>query len=94
MTYDSVSALAEFDEERDIAYALLSDEGSATIDALGIRNEQYADERHPAHGVALPGILYIDAGGEVRMKFAHEDYRTRPPFDDVLAAVSTAATGD
>ena len=91
MTYDSVSALAEFDEERDIAYALLSDEGSATIDALGIRNEQYPDEGHPAHGVAHPGILYIDAAGVVRVKRAHEDYRSRPPFDEVLAAVSAAA---
>ena len=94
MTYDSVSALAEFAEERDVAYALLSDEGSAFIGALGVRNEQYPDERDSAHGVALPGILYIDATGVVRLKRAHQDYRSRPPFDEVLAAVSVAATRD
>lgn len=91
MTYDSVSALAEFGEERDIAYALLADEDSAFIDALGVRNKQYADERHPAYGVALPGILYVDATGVVRLKRAHEDYRSRPPFDEVLAAVAAVA---
>lgn len=86
MTYDSVSALADFREERDVAYTLLADEGSAAIGALGIVNEQFA-EGHPAHGVALPGILYVDGTGIVRVKRAHEDYRSRPPFDEVLAAV-------
>ena len=83
MTYDAADDLAAFGEEREIGYALLSDEGSKTIDALGIRNEQFT-QGHPAHGVALPGILFVDASGVVRLKRAHESYRTRPPFDELL----------
>ena len=85
MTYDAARDLAAFGEEREIGYALLSDRGSKTIDALGIRNDQYP-EGHPAHGVALPGMLFVDAGGVVRLKRAHENYRTRPPFDELLEA--------
>ena len=93
MTYDAVDDLAEFAEEREIGYALLSDKGSKTIDALGIRNEQF-EAGHGAYGVALPGILFVDASGVVRLKRAHEDYRTRPPFDEVLEAMRTLAGGD
>ena len=86
LTYDDVSSLAEFGEERDIAYTLLSDKGSKFIGALGVRNDQYP-EGHPGHGVAHPGILFVEPSGVVRLKRAHENYRTRPPFDEVLDAV-------
>lgn len=93
MTYDSADDLAAFGEEREIGYALLSDKGSKSINALGIRNEQF-EEGHGAYGVALPGILFVDAGGVVRLKRAHEDYRTRPPFDELLEATRTSIGGD
>lgn len=85
MTYDSAADLAEFGEDSDVGYPLLSDEGAEYINALGIRNEQYA-QGHPAYGVALPGILFVDASGEVRLKRAHENYRTRPSFEELLEA--------
>ena len=85
MTYDAVDDLAAFAEEREVGYALLSDKGSKTIDALGIRNEQYT-QGHPADGVALPGILFVDRSGVVRLKRAHENYRMRPAFDELLEA--------
>ena len=93
MTYDGADDLAAFGEEREIGYALLSDKGSKTIDALGIRNEQFAEE-HAAHGVALPGILFVDDSGVVRFKRAHEDYRTRPPFDELLEATRALVEPD
>ena len=93
MTYDAADDLAAFGEEREIGYALLSDEGSRTIDALGIRNEQF-EEGHGAYGVALPGILFVDASGVVRLKRAHENYRTRPPFDELLEATRTLVEAD
>lgn len=85
MTYDAADDLAAFGEEREIGYTLLSDKGSKYISALGIRNELY-EEGHGAYGVALPGILFVDASGVVRLKRAHENYRTRPPFDELLEA--------
>lgn len=93
MTYDAADDLAAFGEEREIGYPLLSDKGSKSIDALGIRNEQF-EEGHAAYGVALPGILFVDASGVVRLKRAHEDYRTRPPFDELLEATRTLTGGD
>lgn len=93
MTYDAADDLAAFAEEREISYALLSDEGSKTINALGIRNEGFA-EGHAAHGVALPGILFVDASGVVRLKRAHEDYRTRPPFEELLEATRALVEAD
>lgn len=85
MTYDAADDLADFGEEREIGYALLSDPGSKYIDALGVRNERFP-KGHGAHGVAHPGILFVDARGVVRLKRAHENYRTRPPFDELLEA--------
>ena len=93
MTYDAAGDLAAFGEEREIGYALLSDKGSKAIDALGVRNDQFA-EGHGAYGVALPGILFINASGVVRLKRAHEDYRTRPPFDELLQATRALGAAD
>ena len=93
MTYDAAADLREFRDDRDIGYPLLSDKGSKHIDALGIRNEDYA-QGHPGHGVALPGILFIDASGIVRLKRAHENYRTRPPFDELLEATRMVVESD
>ena len=93
MTYDAATDLAEFGEERGVGYALLSDKGSKHINALGIRNEQYG-EGHPGYGVALPGILFVDASGVVRLKRAHENYRTRPPFDELLEATRAVLEAD
>lgn len=93
MTYDAADDLAAFAEEREIGYALLSDKGSKTINALGIRNEQF-EEGHGAYGVALPGILFIDPSGVVRLKRAYENYRTRPPFDELLEATRTLTGED
>lgn len=93
LTYDAAADLATFGEEREIGYPLLSDEGSQYIAALGIRNEQYP-EGHPGHGVALPGILFVDTSGEVRLKRAHENYRTRPPFEELLEATRALVEAD
>ena len=87
MTYDAAADLAAFAEERQIGYPLLSDKGSKFIVALGIRNQEFPSG-HPAHGVALPGILFVDPAGVVRLKRADENYRTRPPFDELLQSVS------
>ena len=93
MTYDAAKDLAEFGEDREIGYPLLSDKGSKHIDALGVRNEEYP-QGHPGYGVALPGILFVDASGVVRLKRAHENYRTRPPFDELLEATRTLVGAD
>ena len=86
MTYDDPSGLRDFAETSEIGYPLLSDKGSEYIGALGVRNDEYP-AGHPGHGVALPGILFVDPSGVVRLKRAHENYRTRPSFEELHEAV-------
>jgi peroxiredoxin len=55
------------------SYDLLSDEGSAMIDAFGIRDPQYK-ANSGAYGVPMPGIFIVDNKGIVRGKLAEEGY--------------------
>ena len=87
MSYDGIDVLAEFGEAENIGYALLSDEGGAYVDALGIRNEEYP-QGHFAHGVPHPGILFIDTDGIIRLKHAVPGYRDRPSLDELHDALA------
>ena len=87
MSYDGTEVLAEFAAAQNISYALLSDEGAKNVDALGIRNENYA-AGHMAHGVPHPGVLFVDASGVIRLKRAVPGYQARPPFDELRDAVA------
>lgn len=90
MTYDDVPALAEFGEDRQIAYPLLSDKGAKHVDALGIRNERY-EPGHAAYGIGHPGVFFVAADGIVRAKLAEADYRERPAFEDLLTTAKSLA---
>ncbi len=87
MTYDSQETLAEFHAKESLGYPLLRDVDQRHVSALGVLNEDYGPG-HAAFGVPHPGIVYIDANGIVRAKFAAQGYRSRPPFEAVFAAVS------
>ena len=99
MSYDDVEPLTAFAEDHDIGYALLSDEGARHVNALGIRNEEYA-EGHGAYGIPHPGVFFIDANGVIALKRAVPGYRERPPLDELHGAVRSlvvpeeASTGD
>ncbi len=86
MTYDSLEILADFSEKQNIPYPLLRDVGASYVDALGIRNTEYPPG-HRGYGVPHPGILFVDATGIVRLKFAVPGYRARPPFEEVYSGV-------
>ncbi len=94
VTYDSIEALAEASRRREISLTLLSDEGSALIDAYGIRDPIYADPDHRAHGVPYPITFVLSPEGEVKAKFWHEaglgdqrGYAVRVTVEDVLAGL-------
>ena len=86
LSYDKPDALDAFAQKQDIAYTLVSDEGSKAIDAYALRDPQYAKGGF-ADGVPRPSIFVIDAKGVVRGKLALEGYKVRPGNDDVLKAV-------
>jgi peroxiredoxin len=86
ISYDPVAVLNGFVQEREINFELLSDDGSKTIDALGLRDPQYK-EGHFAYGVPQPGIFIVSPKGVIRAKLAEEGYKTRPSLEAILAAI-------
>lgn len=86
ISYDPPQVLKAFIERREINYALLSDQGSKTIDAFGLRDPQYKPDSF-AYGVPQPAIFIISPQGVIRAKLAEEGYKSRPPLAAVLEAI-------
>ena len=83
MSYDSVEVLARSAPKHGLTFTLLSDEGSKTIDAFGIRNQE---AKGKGMGVPHPAIFVLDQKGIIRAKLMHEGYKTRPTSADIIAA--------
>jgi len=77
ITYDSPDLLAEFSTEKDLTYTFLSDTGSATIDAFGLRNEDVT-EGSRFDGIPHPAIVYIKANGDIAGIQKEAGYKERP----------------
>lgn len=86
LSYDPPAVLSAFAKQRAIAYPLLSDEGSRTIDAFGLRDPAYGPG-HYAHGVPKPAIFVLAPDGRVLAKLAEDGYRTRPTSEALLEAI-------
>jgi peroxiredoxin len=84
ISYESVEAHAQAAENFGITFPLLSDSGSKTITALGLLDP---DATPAAKGVAYAETLILDRDGVVRAKLYDEDYRVRPRFGDIVAAI-------
>jgi peroxiredoxin len=86
ISYDEVGTLAAFADKHAITYPLLSDEGSATIRALGLMNDHLEQQhavygiktREEQRGVPYPGTFVLDEGGLIRQKHFEQSYRMRP----------------
>jgi peroxiredoxin Q/BCP len=83
ISYDSVPVLKKFSEGNKIAFPLLSDPGSKTIDAYHIRNEA---AKGKAEGVPNPGTFIVDRNGVIRATLFLEGYRTRHTTDELTRA--------
>src|SRR5438132_6391447 len=98
-----MEVLAAFAEKRGITYPLLSDEGSHTIRALGLLNEQHLVEQHAFYGiktrddqrgVAYPGTFVLDERGIISEKHFEQSYRVRPTarmFEEFALGMSDAS---
>ncbi len=87
LTYDSVQTLKTVQEDQDIQFPLLHDEEVTIVNAFGVRNLDY-EPGHRIYGIPYPGIFLIDPDGVIKAKFAEERYQDRPPFEDILQAIS------
>ena len=83
ISYDSVPILKRFAGRRGITFPLLSDAGSQTIEAYGIRNKE-ASER--IQGVPYPGTFLLDRHGIIRAKLFYEGFKKRHQGTDILQA--------
>lgn len=90
ISYDKPSVNAEFTERRHITFKMLSDPGSKTIDAWGLRDPQYPPG-NLAYGVPRPIIFVLDRKGRIRASIAEETYKTRPPVSEVLKMLDSLA---
>ena len=87
LSYDKPEILGRFAKDKGLKYVLLSDVGSKMIDALNLRDPQYASDSF-AYGVPRPTILIVGTDGAVKAKFVTDDYRSRPSNDTVLAMIN------
>lgn len=85
ISYDAVETLKKFADKNEISYLLLSDVGSKTIDAYGIRNTT-GKVGTPYDGIPYPGTFLLDKDGIVRAKFFVEGYSERIDNAEVLKA--------
>ncbi len=87
ISYDSALILKRFAEKSSMTFSLLSDAGSKTIEAYGIRNKQ-APERW--NGIPHPGTFIVDQKGIIRAKLFLDDYRERHAAAAVAKALKEA----
>lgn len=78
ISYDSVEILSRFAKQRKISFPLLSDQGSRTIDAFGIRNTGNKN------GIPHPGTFLVDKKGIIRARYFHDSFRTRHTSAEIL----------
>ncbi len=86
LSYDKAETLAGFAQSRGLRFAMLSDEGSKFIDAVRLRDPQYANVSF-ANGVPYPTVLVLGKDGKVLAKNVSLDYKIRPSNAQILAMI-------
>ena len=87
ISYDSTAILKRFAAKSVITYPLLSDAGSKTIDAYGIRNKE-APERW--NGIPYPGTFIVGTNGVIRAKLFLDGYKERHAVEALVEALKSA----
>jgi peroxiredoxin len=83
ISYDSLAVLQRAQAKHHITFPLLSDEGSQTIDAYGVRNRE-AEGR--AKGIPYPVTFLVDKQGVIRAKLFYEGYTKRHTSLELIQA--------
>ena len=87
ISYDSQEILKRFATKNSVAYPLLSDVGSKTIEAYGIRDKEAAGK---ASGIPHPGTFIIKTDGVINAKLFLEGYKERHPTEALVQALKNA----
>ena len=89
ISYDSVETLKAFTDRHGISFPLLSDVGSTTIDAWGIRNREATGR---SAGIPHPGTFVIDRAGTIVSRAFESSYQERETAGSILATLQASAT--
>ena len=84
ISYDSVDVLADFSRRRSITFPLLSDAGSATIDAYGLLNTTVPPTNTAQYGIPYPGTLFVDRHRIVTSRVFETAYQERDTVSSVM----------
>jgi peroxiredoxin len=87
ISYDSTNILKRFATKSAITYPLLSDAGSKTIDAYGIRNKEAPDRWS---GIPYPGTFVVGTNGVIRSKLFLDGYKERHSVEALVEALKKA----
>lgn len=89
ISYDSIEVLKAYSDKKGLSLTLLSDQGSKTIDAFGIRNTAMDGKTYGSNdlsGVPHPGTYLVDSQGVVKAKLFLEKYEERHTTDALIEA--------
>ena len=92
ISYDPVETLKSYADDKNITFTLLSDEGSKTIDAFGIRNKAMEGRKFGPNdltGIPHPGTYILDSQGVVQAKLFLERYQVRHTTEELLKAAGS-----
>ena len=87
LSYDAPETLADFADDKDLTYTLVSDEGSEVIRAYGLLNEEMK-EGSRYWGIPHPAIVFVRTDGTVGAVLREEGYKDRPQVEAVTEAAS------
>jgi peroxiredoxin len=79
---DDPERVRKLAEANGLEYTFLTDPGGEVIEGYGIGNP-----RHTNGVLPHPTALVIDRAGRVRYKRIDEDYKVRPPAEELVEAV-------
>lgn len=85
VSYDAVDTLKKYTEKESLSYLLLSDEGSKTIDAYGIRNTE-VKAGTMTDGIPYPGTFLVGRDGTVKAKLFVDGYVQRHANEALIEA--------
>lgn len=88
LTYDAPDVLQAFRAKTGVSIPLLSDEGSAAIDAFGLRNHGVKPGGKSV-GVPHPAVVLIGKDGTILKTLRHSGYQTRPSAEEVVDAIKS-----
>ncbi|MEP6704459.1 MAG: peroxiredoxin family protein [Acidobacteriota bacterium] len=79
----------EADGKGKITYSFLSDPGAKTIDAYGLRDPRYQDQKFD--GIPYPTVYVIGRDRKVAWSRLERDYKIRPTNAEIRAAIDKVA---